>query len=97
MLFRSVFSHSRGKGKGLESLGRPSASLSDLFCVVPLILEVDCFRVPIIDFVRYSVKGHDPLHEQGGDSGGKEADEDIVVYDAGVSSVALEHQDITLE
>ena len=34
--------HSRG-GEGLEGLGRPPALLGNLFCAVPLILEVDGF------------------------------------------------------
>ena len=85
-----VFSHSRGKGKGLESLGRPSASLSNLLHAVPLILKMNSFGVPVINFVWYSVKGHDLLHGQGGDSSSEEADEHVVVYDASIYSVTLE-------
>ena len=81
----------------MESLSRPPASLSNLLGMIPLILEVGRFRVPFIDFVGNGVKGHDPLHERGGDSGGEETDQDIVVHDAGASGVALECRDVTLE
>ena len=74
----------------MESLGRPSASLSDLLSAIPLVLEVDRFRVPFIDFVWNGVEGHDLLHEQGGDPSSEETDQDIVVRDAGMSSIALE-------
>ena len=74
----------------MKGLGRPSTSLSNLFCIVPLVLKVDSFGVPIVDLVWYGIKGYDPFHEQGGDSSGKEANEDVVVCDASVSSVALE-------
>ena len=43
------------------------------------------------------VKRHDPLHEQGEDSGSEETDEDIIVCDASTDSVALKDRDITLE
>ena len=93
-----VLGDSRGRGgEGLESLSRPSASLSDLLSTIPLVLEMGHFGVPFIDFVRNGVKGHDPLHERSGDSGGEEADKDIVVHDAGASGVALECRDVTLE
>ena len=68
-----------GRGKRLESLGRPSVSLSDLLSTIPLVLKVGCLRVPVVNFIWDCVKGHDPLHECGGDSGGKKADQDIVV------------------
>ena len=84
-------------GEGLEGLGRPSTSLGNLLCMVPLVLKVDGFGVPVVDFVWYGVKGHDPLHEQSGDSGDKEADEDIVVSDASMGGVTLKRRDITLE
>ena len=70
-----VLSGSRGgRGKGLESLGRPSTSLSDLFGTIPLVLEVGRLGVPFVDFVGNSIEGHDPLHERGGNSGGEETD-----------------------
>ena len=77
------------RGKRLESLSRPSTSLSDLLGSIPLVLEVGCLRVPVVDFIWDCVKGHDLLHEQDGDSGGKETDQDIVVHDAGLSGVTL--------
>ena len=58
---------------------------------------MDGFGVPFIDFIRDGVEGHDLLHKQGGDSGSKEADEDIVVRDAGAGGVTLEGQDLALE
>ena len=91
-----VFGSSRRR-EGLESLGRLSTLLSDLFHVVSLVLEMDCLRVLVINLFWYSVKGHDSLHEQGGDSSSKATDQDIVVHDAGLSGVALEHQDIALK
>ena len=69
-----VLGHSEGRGKRLESLGRPSASLSDLLGVILLVLEVGGFRVPVIDFIWDCIKGHNLLHKQGGDSSSKEAD-----------------------
>ena len=85
------------RGEGLESLGRPPTSLSDLFSTIPLVLEMGRLSVLFIDFVRNSIEGHDPLHERGGNSGGKEANQDIVVHDASMSGVALECRDVTLE
>ena len=57
--------------------------------MIPLVLEVDGFCVPVVDFIWDGIEGHDPLHEQGGDSGSKETNEDIVVHDASASNVAL--------
>ena len=74
----------------MESLGRPPTSLSDLLGTIPLVLEVSRFGVPFVDFVWNGIKGHDPLHEWGGDSGSEEADEDVVVHDASASGVTLE-------
>ena len=81
----------------MEGLGSPSTPLGDLFSVVPLVLEMDCLGVSIINLVWYSIKGHDLLHKQGGDSGSKEADQDVVVHDAGAGGVTLEHGDITFQ
>ena len=55
------------------------------------------FRVPIVDFIWDGIKGHDLLHEWGGDSSGEETDQDIVVRDAGTSGVTLECQDVALK
>ena len=86
-----VFRGSRGgRGKRLESLSGPSALLSNLLSVIPLVLEMGRLFVPFINFVGNGVEGHDPLHEQGGDSGSEEADEDVVICDAGAGGVALE-------
>ena len=46
-----VLGGSRGQGERLESLGSPSASLSNLLSAIPLVLEVGRFRVPVIDFI----------------------------------------------
>ena len=74
----------------MESLGRPSTSLSNLLSTIPLVLEVGRLGVPVFDFIWDGVEGHDPLHQQDGDSSGEEADQDIVVHDAGMSGVTLE-------
>ena len=79
-----------GRGEGLKSLGGPSTSLSDLLGTIPLVLEVGRFGVPFVDLIWNGVEGHDPLHERGGNSGGEETDEDIVVRDAGAGGVTLE-------
>ena len=81
----------------MESLGRPSASLSDLLSTIPLVLEMGHLCVPFVDFVMNGVEGHDPLHERSGDSGSEETDQDVVVRDAGTGGVALERRDIALE
>ena len=81
----------------MESLGRPSTSLSDLFHAVPLVLEMDDLGVPVIDLVWYSIKEYDLLHEQGGDPSSKEANEDVMVHDAGTGGVALKGQDIAFK
>ena len=81
----------------MESLGRPSVSLSDLLSAIPLVLEVSRLRVPFLDFIRDGVEGHDLLHEWGGDSSGEEADQDIVVCDASMSGVTLKCRDVALE
>ena len=81
----------------MESLGGPSALLSNLLSAISLILKMGCFGVPFIDLVRDGIEGHNPLHEWSGDSGGEEADEDVMICDAGVGGVALEGRDVTLE
>ena len=81
----------------MEGLSCPSAALGNLVCSVPLVLEVSGLDVPFIDFARDSVQRHDPLHKRHRDSGGKEANEDVVVCDAGTGNVALEAQDVTLK
>ena len=81
----------------MESLGRPSALLGNLFHAVPLVLEMDCLGVSIIDLVWYSIKGHDLFHKWGGDSSSKEADQDVMVHDAGTDGVTLECGDITFQ
>ena len=93
-----VLGGSRGRrGKRLESLGGPPASLSDLLSTIPLVLGVGCLSVPFVDFVWDGVERHDLLHEQGGDSSSEETDQDVMVRDAGTGGVALEHRDITLK
>ena len=92
-----VFGCSGGRGKRLEGLSSPSTSLSDLLSAIPLVLEVDGFQVLVVNFIWDCIKGHDLLHEQGGDSSSKEADVDVVVSDAGTGGVTLECQDITFE
>ena len=91
-----VFSCLR-RGEGLESLGRPPALLGDLLHTVPLVLEMDCFGVPVVNLFWYSVERHDAFHERGRDSSGEETDQDIVVHDAGVGGVALEGGDVTFQ
>ena len=81
----------------MESLSRPSAPLSDLFSPIPLVLEVGRLGIPFVDLVGNGVEGHDPLHERGGDSGGEETDEHVVVRDAGAGGVTLERRDVALE
>ena len=77
------------RGKGLESLSGPSASLSNLLSTIPLVLKVGHLRVPVVNFIWDCVEGHDPLHEQGRDSSSEEADQDIVVRDTSTSGVTL--------
>ena len=55
--------HSRRRREGLEGLGSSSTLLSDLFCMVLLVLEVSGLGIPIINFIGDSVKGHDLFHE----------------------------------
>ena len=88
---------SRGRGEGLEGLGGPSTSLSDLFHMIPLVLKVDGFGVPVVNIVWYGIEGHDLLHEQGRDSSSKETNQDVVVCDAGVGGVTLEDGDVTFQ
>ena len=51
---------------------------------------MDGFGVPFLDSSQYSVHGHDPLHEGGGYSSGEVPNEDIWVFDIGLSNVVLE-------
>ena len=74
----------------MESLGRPPTSLSNLLSMVPLVLEVGGLGVPVVNFIWDGIKGHDLLHERGGDSSHEETDQDVVVHDAGMSGVTLE-------
>ena len=85
-----VFGGSGGQGERLEGLSGSSALLSNLFCTIPLILEVGGFRVPVINFIWDYIKGHDLLHEWGGKSSSEEADEDVVVHNASMGGVAVE-------
>ena len=71
--------------------------MSDLLGAIPLVLEVSRLGIPFVDFVRNGIKGHDLLHEQGGDAGSKETYQDVVIGDAGTGGVALKGQDIALE
>ena len=71
--------------------------MSDLLSAILLVLKVGHFRAPVVNFVQYSVEGHDPLHEQGRDSSSEEANQDIVVHDVGASGVTLEDRDVTFE
>ena len=71
--------------------------MSDLLSAIPLVLEVSCLGVPFVNFIRDSVEGHDPFHEQGRDSGSEETDQDVVVRDASLGSVTLKCRDIALE
>ena len=73
----------------MKGLGGPSTALRNLISLVSLVLEMSGFGVPLVDLVKDSVKGYDPLHEGYRDSGGKETDEDIIVYDASVGNIAL--------
>ena len=52
-----VLDHSRRGGKRLESLSGPSTVLGNLFCSIPLVLEVDSLGIPVIDLIRDSVNG----------------------------------------
>ena len=81
----------------MESLSRPSTLLENLLSTIPLVLEVGGLGVPVINFVQDHIEKHDLLCEQSGDSGGKEADEDIVVHDASMGNIAPEGQDVTLK
>ena len=65
-------------------------SSRDLFCSLPLSLEVDCLRVPFLDGSWYGIHGHDALHEEGGYSGREISDEDIWIFDVGPSNMILE-------
>ena len=58
--------------------------------MIPLVLEMGRFSVPLIDLVGDGVEGHNPLHQRGGDSGSEEADEDVVISDASAGGVTLE-------
>ena len=81
----------------MESLGRPPASLSNLLGMIPLVLEVGCLSIPFVNFVRNGIEGHDLLHERGGNSGGEEANQDVMVRDASTSGVTLESRDVTFK
>ena len=74
----------------MEGLGSPSTFLGDLFCMVLLVLEVNCLGVLLIDFVRDGIKGHNLFHEWGRNSGSEETNEDVVVRDAGMGDIILE-------
>ena len=74
----------------MEGLSGPSALLSNLVHTVPLVLEISGLGLSLIDFIRDSVKGHDPLHKQSRDSDSEEADEHIVISNVSVGDIALE-------
>ena len=81
----------------MEGLDDSFTLLGNLFYTVPVVLEVGGFGIPVIDFIQDGIKRHDPLYEQGGDSGSKEAYEDIVVHNTSTSDIALECRDVTLQ
>ena len=64
--------------------------LGNLFCTVPFVLEVSGFGVSFVDLVKDGVERHGSFHEWHGDLGSKEADEYLVVCDAGTGNVTLE-------
>ena len=74
----------------MEGLSSPSTSLGYLFCLVPIVLEMSGLDIPFINFVRDSVKGHDPFHEWCGNPSSKETNKDVVVHDASMGDIALE-------
>ena len=80
----------------MKGLGGPSTALRNLISLVSLVLEMSGLVVPLIDLIRDGVEGHDPLYEGCRDPGRKEADEHIVVCDAGTDNVILEDQDVTV-
>ena len=57
-----VFGCSQG-GERLEGLCGPSTVLDDLFCMVPLVLEMSGLGIPLVDFVGDSVERYDFLYE----------------------------------
>ena len=81
----------------MEGLGSPPTLLGNLFHTIPLVLEVDGFSIPVVNFIWNGVEGHDSLHEWGGDSDSKEADEDIMVCDASADDVTLESGNVTFQ
>ena len=81
----------------MEGLGSCSTLLSNLVSIVPLILEVSSFGIPLVDFSRHGVEEHNSFHKWDRYSCSEEADEDIFIRDAGTGDVALEGCDITLK
>ena len=63
--------------------------------MIPLVLKVDGFGVPVINFIWYGIKRHDLFHEWCRNSGSEETDQDVVVCDTCMGGVTLERGNIT--
>ena len=63
--------------------------MDNLFDTILLVLEVGGFGIPLVNFIRDGIKGHDSLHEWSGDPSNKEAEDDIVVCDASMGDITV--------
>ena len=81
----------------MKSLSGSSTTLGNIIHSILLILEVSGLNVPLVDFCRDRVKGHNLFYERGRNSSDKEANEDVVINDTGVDDIALGCGDITLK
>ena len=71
-------------------LGGALVSSRDFLCSFPSSLEVDHFGVPFLNGSWHDVHGHDSSHERGRYSSGEVSNEDIWVFDIGLSNMVLE-------
>ena len=65
-----------------------------LLVFFPNFLEVESLLVPFFHGGRDSVHGVDSSHELGGDSSGKEVDQDVLIGDSTKGSIVFEFGDI---
>ena len=63
--------------------------LDDLFCIISLVLKGDGLGVSFVNFAQDSIEGHNSPHEQDGNSGSKETNDNVVIHDASMDDIAL--------
>ena len=90
---RSSSLRDNGMGNTLIVLERVEwvvPSFSNFICSFPDLFEVECLLVPFFHGGWDGVHGVDPPHKLGGNSSGKEVDQNVLISDSTEGGVVLE-------